>query len=1122
MKRIILGLSFLCCITSIFSQTKISVVVSDSTTNLPLPFALVYLKSSGLGMSTNFQGEANLMLKDKKISEDTLVISYVGYEEKRLPINCFENQSVKVSLVTASKEFPAVDVVYKKPIPLKKILKNVLKNTKENYSESDVGFEGFYRELIKENDQYTILNEAIVNLYYTGYTHNSIDLKMYKKWQYDDSYAFEYKWSWFDGFPIQFNSINDKASIVAARTSETSSNSNLDFSITGGPLSLTAKDYVKYRYDFLNPKTFSNYKYEKRESEIVNGENCYVIYFSPKEANKRVIFNHIRKNQNSIYVGNMYIDKKSFAVVRIKYQLVSDFDYGFYQNRVPLDYQVTVDYKKAESNKWYLNKIALQQTRLIYNAKTQKRDLVNAYQELYITEIDTVSPQQIPEEKEWKHTQLTQLRTYELPYDSVLWSNVEKSGQYPQLASEIKDDLEAKKSLNKQFKSRFKQRQNLPKPIAAKEKFVFNYPFEALLDNYQWFANPSNVKDYYNYLEEENEYASNYLLPNKTYQRDIFKVINTFYVKDTTEKQQKHQKGDYNWEEDSLQRSFLYEYLDTIRKVKIFDWGTFKRKRKNCFMSLAPKMTTTNLAFVHTENGGLNNQLMVMKKGNSTPIDSISEIYSFEWFNDSLLLYTKRNDAKRSDKLLCRNINTRQDSLLLFESDLTYDISVSKTMSYLVCTVQSMDESEIHLADKKGDFPAFVLALKREPNITYLLKEFNKQIYVLTNKNALNNKLCLLENGKLKDVVSHQPKVFIDNYIVTDNYMVLKVYQNSFLHILYKQKNTKKWKELELKKEIYDASIYRAKNDEITMVFSSPNTPYTVYSFDLSKQVLTKKSVTKIEPRMDYYRRFIKVERVWAKSNDGVKIPMLKVNNSSPKRKHKGLILKAYGMYGSSYGEGSFNMEDFVLMEEGYTIVYALVRGGGLMGKQWYLDGKLLNKENTFNDYITCAEFLIDKGYTDAEHLVGYGNSAGGLLMGVVINRRPELFNTVILDHPYLDPLTTMMMDTLPLTTDHYKEVGNPNNQEVYAYMKAYSPYHNINKQAYPNLLFIASSNDYQTPTWQIAKYVAKLRASNTGTNAILFKTDFGSGHIGSTQGDQWKKDLSFKYTFIYNSLFKE
>jgi oligopeptidase B len=309
------------------------------------------------------------------------------------------------------------------------------------------------------------------------------------------------------------------------------------------------------------------------------------------------------------------------------------------------------------------------------------------------------------------------------------------------------------------------------------------------------------------------------------------------------------------------------------------------------------------------------------------------------------------------------------------------------------------------------------------------------------------------------------------------------------LEIKYKRKNETKWEEIDFKNKIFNASIQYIEADKIKIYYANPRTPRTQFEFDLASAILTK--TTKIKQGINSL--YFKTERLWAKSKDGVKIPITLSKCLSPKKKHKGLILKAYGAYGNIPRGNTFSAEDAILLNDGFTIAYAHIRGSSTMGNQWYLDGKLLNKENAFNDYIACAEYLIKKKFTTAKLLIGYGHSAGGLIMGTVINRRPELFNTVILDHPYLDVLTTMMNDSIPLTTDEYKEWGNPKEKEVYEYIKAYSPYQNIKKQKYPNLLFIASSNDYQTPVWQIAKYVAKLREYNVGKNSILFKTDIGS-----------------------------
>lgn len=1097
-----------------FSQGTLHITVTDALTKEPLPFATLYLKNSGNGTTTNFEGKAILKTR---FNNDTLVCSFIGYTNILFAVDVKQSSTLNIQLNASNTKLKEVEIVYKKPFSALKILKKTLRNTTRNYSETAVNFKGLYRESMQENGKYIYINEAVVDMHYTKYVQSSIDRKEVSRYLFDEEYAFEYQPTFFDGFPNQHNTRDDKVKLIESRSSENSSLFKIDRPIGGNPLSLTAKDYIKYRNDFLNPRTLNNYIYTKKESELINGENCYVIQFHPKSTSKRVIFNHIFKNKNACYTGRLYIDKTSFALVKMEFQLLQSFDYGFYQGRIPLNYKVSVDYKK-NGEKWYLNKISLEQTRNLYFRK--KGFLGTSSQELFITHISKDSVHEIVEKDEWKHTILTQLRNYERVYNPDFWHNYELEN-YPKLSSKIKTDLESTKPLEEQFLNRFKQKENLPIPIASKEKTVHHYPLESITDYYHWFSNPDKSELFYNYLEQENEFADNYLISERKSQKRIFNNLNKFYVEDTTKVNRYFKKGDLETEKDSLDYIHLYQYSDSVTRTEIFNYDDFKAKRPKCYFTSGIKVSASNVAIQYTVNGNLNNNLIILNKDHQVIVDSISEVYSYEWFNDSLLLYSKCNDTKRSNKLFCRNTNTHKDSLLLFVKDLTFDVSIEKIKNRYISTVQSMNENEIYLADTTKLYPSFKLILPRELNVYHTPKIYNHTLYLLTNKNAPNFKVSVFENGKLTDMITLKEDVHISDFVITDNYYVLKTIHKSFQEIRYKLKSEKKWNTIEFPSKIFDASIYFKKNDVLSIGYSTPNTPFTHYTFNLTTNRLLKINQTKVKYQYANFLNRIAVDRIWAKANDGTKIPMTVLKSNSVIKSHKGLILKAYGMYGMIGGGYDFNKEDITLINDGYTVVYAHVRGGGALGSKWHLDGKLLNKTNTFNDYISCAEYLIQKKYTTSDYLVGYGVSAGGLLMGAVINKRPELFNTVILDHPYLDALTTMMMDTLPLTTDHYKEVGNPNEEDYYDYMKRYSPYHNIKKQDYPNLLFLASSNDYQTPTWQVAKYVAKVKEFNTGNSVILFKTDFGSGHIGSTFGNDWIKSLAFKNAFIQQQLFE-
>lgn len=1102
-----------------FSQ-YIDLRITDSISNEPLPFVTVYLKKSGIGTMTDFKGEARIEFPNSEIELDTLICSYISYKKARIVVNLRESRHLEVQLKQTFLDISEVTVVAsKKQLSAKQIVKKVLKNTSKNYASSPVNLIGFYRETLKEDNKAIYLNEATINIHYDQYPQGKFERRDWTDWFYDDSYAFEFNYSDFDGFPNQFNSKDDRVQLIEARSSKNWSQYGFKGSIVGGPLNITSKDYVKYQSDFLDSRNFNKYAYEKSGIESINGNSCYVIHFYPLETGKRMVMDFSKKLRRSIYVGKMYVDRSSFAVVKMEFQLANNVDFHFYSKFLPLDYTIEIDYKLQEQTQtWSLDRIKLNQLRSYKMWSSQHKVLYEGTQEVFFTQAISDSVAQIPLDLEWRHTRMTALRDYEVPYHSDYWRKYENEG-YPPLPSSIVDDLTSEESLEKQFNERFKQKSDLPAPTANRTDFTFQYPNETITDSYQWFSDPSKSTDFYQYLEAENNYADNFIISARNHQKNFYNSIYKFFPEDTTQIPKTQRAGNIIYDSDSLENEIYYEYIDSTKRIPILNLSEFISKRRNCFVQDI-KFAKNRIAIQYTQNGGLNNRLIVLDKGSVTVQDSLSEIYSYAWLNDSTLYYAQNNAIKRSDKLFIRNIALRTSSLKKTELDLTYDISLSESISNLYCIIQSKDESEIYALSKTEPNAKFELILPRKEGVFNEIKEFGGVIYALTNENALNNRILVRQKEEWKEVVSHSKKRLINDFIFTDNYIVLNTFRKGLSEIIYKAKRAKKWTILELPSEVHNASFYPMNGDSIRIVYSNPRQPSTAYNFDLKKEELSTVKSLKIKRNYEWDLKFIKTERLWAKSVDGVKVPITLSKHRSPKRKHKGLILKVYGSYGAYPGGTGFSAEDLILMKDGFTIAYAHVRGGSILGKQWYLDGKLLNKENSFNDYIACAEYLIKKGHTDANHLVGYGQSAGGLVMGVVINRRPELFNTVILDHAFLDVLTTMMNDTLPLTTDEYKEFGNPQEQDYFDYIRAYSPYQNISKQDYPNLLFIASSNDYQTPTWQIAKCAAKLRELNMGETTLLLKTGIGSGHSGSTQGDQWMKDLSFMYAFIYANLF--
>lgn len=1105
---------------------QLQFVIADSSTQETLPFATAYLKKTAKGTTTDQYGKGLLQIDKFIQTKDSLVCSYVGYKTKTIPVDLTSQLISTISLQATSTNLNEIVVTADKPIKTRKLLRKIISNIPKNYSTQPVNLGGIYREAIKENDHYMQFNEAIVDLYYTAYP-QSFDKRIWKDWYYDDRYAFEFEGSYFDKLMHHFHTKKDQTKLGQVRKSENWSKYGLETAISGGTPQIAALDFVKYKTDFLYPRNFKRYKYIQKGSDFVNGVACYVVQFLPKPSRRKMVWDMGKKLKRSVYVGRMYVDKKSFAVVRMEFQLAKTVDFGFFASRIPLDYLVRVDYQQKDK-RWYLHKIKKTEIRAT-NKKTMEfynldqMLLVSSEQELILTDIEKDQVERYSEKDCWHHNRLNALRYIEKPYDANFWLNIPK-GKYPPIDQKIIADLSRSKPLAAQYPSAMRdEKQDLSPPIASIQDSLLDYPFGKILDEYHWFSNSAQKQELYDYLKAENAYAENHLIPLKKERKRYFEKLNNFYPKEERPQQPKYKKGTIINHVDSLGQNTLYEYRDSVTRRAIFDISNFKEKKPRSFIY----SIKTNERFVgvsYSSDGGINSTLLIFEKGKPTVIDSIPQADNFNFLNEEVVLFTKTNPIKRPDKLIARNIKSKDENLLFLEKDLTYTLALGQTESFLSLTAESKDEAEIYLIRKGQTKPELKLLKERKPGLFYSIKEYNNQIFALTNENAINLKLCKIPDlnkpGKnWETIVPHQEKELLEDFVITKNYIFLKTLNNSFTKMKYKDKSAKKWKQIKFKATIFDVDIASDKGDLIRISYSNPATPFTTYQFNPVTKNLNKLKQDKIKAGI--YPSYFVNKRLWAMAADGNKIPITFIKNRSTNKKHKGLILKAYGAYGALIGN-DFNSFDAILLDDGFTIAYAHIRGGRSMGNQWYKDGKLLQKENSFTDYIACAEYLIKEGHTSPKFLVGYGNSAGGLVMGAVINKRPELFNTVILDHPYLDVLNTMMNDELPLTTDEYKEWGNPQEKLYFDYQMKYSPYQNIKKQSYPNLIFLASTNDYQTPAWQVAKYVAKIRKNHVGEQEILFLTDFGSGHIGSTSEKEWIKRNAKVNGFIFGNLFGE
>ncbi|GAB5524641.1 MAG: hypothetical protein Roseis2KO_25130 [Roseivirga sp.] len=1094
--------------------------ITDATTQEDLPFANLYLKAAGIGASSNMEGMAQLPMS-KLLPVDTLVISYIGYETRRIALIRKELKSpLRIGLNPTANTLGTVVVSASKPPKPLKIIRNAIKNTSQNYHTEDVIINSLYRETIREHDQYVQLNDALVKTYYTRYPQKKLDKKIWINWVRDESQAFNLEGDRYV-YPLlkDFNTAADQQVIVASRKSGNHSIYDIETTIIGDPLLLFALDKIKYQYDFMNPQLFKKYRYKLEEPEIVNGEYCHVISFYPKEQSRRFRIDQSRKNKHAIYIGRMYITEESFALVRFRYKLAVARDFGFFEKAVPLDYEIEMNFSKRD-DRYSIDYI--RQTELKRVGTHKKDEYVNqtSTRELQVLSIETEHVKPLPDSALFKSTQFSSLRGLPQKYDPGAWQSI-KIPDHLSLSTAIRKDLSSGQSLEEQFEYAGKpEKKAMKAPVARKAHFAFSYHNEKVVDSLHWMAQPASVDQFKSHLRAENKYAKNFLIEDKKYQQKLFEDLRTFYPQ-TEDSSRLIKPGSYFEKTDSLDNNTIYYQLEKDKSIKALELTRFREENRGAFIrQFLPNHDQSLIAVKYQLSGVIGDFVKILTFGENQVTDSISGVYSLQWLDETNIVYSKSDSKGRAGLLFVHNTKSGDESVIYQEEDPTFDIEIIKSNNHFLMTVQSKTENEIYELKSIDGQPKLSLIRLRKTGVVHKVVVDDK-FYVLVNDEQSGSRL---EYSSLEEpqVVLHQtPSAkgdFIDDIAVLQNRIVALIYNKAFPKLKYLNKGEKKWKSIKAKLGPGEYQLLASPDtaNAVDFSFNSARIPFSHFRYDFAKQKLLTLDRTRLKSAD--YTNYNVIKQEWATSADGVKVPMTIIQSKIGNKSNKGVILFAYGAYGAMTIPG-FSAMNALLLHQGYTLVYTHVRGESVLGTSWYRQGRTLNKKKSVDDYLASAQHLIKTGITRPEYLVGYGNSAGGVVVAAAANRQPGLFKSIILDHAYLDVVNTMMDASLPLTIDEYKEWGNPQDKGVYDYIKTYSPYQNIKKQVYPHVLLIGSFYDYQTPIWQIAKYQSKLRAYNQGDSEIILLTDMSGGHIGNTNGTEWIKLFAETYSFVNTTL---
>ena len=502
------------------------------------------------------------------------------------------------------------------------------------------------------------------------------------------------------------------------------------------------------------------------------------------------------------------------------------------------------------------------------------------------------------------------------------------------------------------------------------------------------------------------------------------------------------------------------------------------------------------------------------------------------WAADSKTIFYTRQDEQtlRSYRIYKHVIGSdpADDPIVYEEKDDTFSVRVGKTKSRDYIIIYSTQTMATEARFIRADQPdaEFSLVQPRERGLEYSLDHFGDHFYIRTNLNAQNFALMKTPVTKTSKenwevVIPNRDDVFFQGFEVFKNHLVVSERQDGLRKV-----RVMKWGEDEGYYLNFDEPAYTTgidvnlefDTDMLRYNYTSMTTPYSVFEMNMNnpeEKTLLKESAV----LGGYEKENYVTDRLFAVARDGVKVPVSIVYKKDIDReKAHPMLLYAYGSYGSSM-DPRFDAGRISLLDRGFYYAVAHIRGGQEMGRHWYEDGKLLNKINTFTDFVDCSKYLIEEGYTSEEMLFAEGGSAGGLLMGSIANMNPELYKGILAHVPWVDVVTTMLDDTIPLTTSEYDEWGNPNDEEYYKYMLSYSPYDNVEAKAYPNMLVTTGLHDSQVQYWEPAKWVAKLRAMKTDNNILILKTNMEAGHGGATGRFNRYKERAFNYAFMLKLL---
>lgn len=673
-------------------------------------------------------------------------------------------------------------------------------------------------------------------------------------------------------------------------------------------------------------------------------------------------------------------------------------------------------------------------------------------------------------------------------------------------------------------------------PKAEKKSKELKIHDDVRVDNYYWLNKRDNPK-VIDYLKAENAYTKAQLKHTKSFQKALFEEMKGRIKEDDASVPYKFNGYWYSTKYETGKDYPIYirkKELEDENEEILFDCNEMAKGHKYFKLgsiSVSPDNTMACFSVDTVSRRQYTLQIKNLVTGEIYPDAIKNTTGSASWANDNkTLFYTKKDRVTlRSYKIRKHVLHTdvKKDEEIYHEEDDTFNTYVYKTKSrkYIIIGSSSTLTTEYRILEADNPDEGFRIFEPRMRGHEYSIAHFEDAFYILSNSEGAENFKLLktpvekTNKSQWEEVLPHRPSVLIEDIEIFKSHLVVEERENGLNRFRVMSWNHEEDYYIPFESETYTATIGNnpdMENENLRYSYNSLTTPSSVIDYNL----MTKTTEVKKEQEVlggTFDKKNYVSERIWVTARDGVKVPVSIVHKKGLEKDGSNpLLLYGYGSYGATI-DPYFSSVRLSLLDRGFIYAIAHIRGGEYLGRQWYETGKLLQKKNTFFDFIDCTKYLIDHRYTSPKHMYAYGGSAGGLLMGAIINENPELYHGIIAAVPFVDVVTTMLDDSIPLTTGEYDEWGNPNEKDYYFYMKSYSPYDNVKPQNYPNMLVTTGLHDSQVQYWEPAKWVAKLRDLKKDQNKLLLHIDMHTGHGGASGRFESLKEVAMEYAFLFD-----